>query len=327
MTDVNQIRSRIESGINNAKELRPSRMKSRPAPTLSQSLYAVVGLGFMSGTYFLAGDISNQPWSGVVLSVVFVGLALWLEAKFPAKFTSGVLVGLIVAVPIFWITLFDALSEESSIGQEILIVLLIALTIAGGYFFIPTIAGYTPLLGAALIWTVVFVALISLPSDFEECDENIDCLYDVFDQLVDSTAALMFIVGLAMLIGALVMDGRRLHGAATALISVGVIPMIVGIAQINSSVNRGSAVVVILGGLLLVLIGHNAKRRFSSWFGSATVLYGIGGITAMDSARGRGFLLALVAGALGFGVWQLQKRIEEGNVPDWMSSPNNKKRE
>ena len=147
------------------------------------------------------------------------------------------------------------------------------------------------------------VTYLAAKSDIDRSGELSSPGLDIGSTTVQSAYAVLLVAGMALLIGAFLLDRARYHGVATVFVAVAVISVVSGAVGVATELGDvGGAILVGLAGLSLAVVGHLGERRFTTWLGAVGVPYAlivlVFTIVSDDNRVGGGILLALFGAAL-----------------------------
>jgi hypothetical protein len=275
------------------------RGERRAAPFLSHAIGAGGGALLAIGVLVLGGDNSDDGTSGSVgalLCAALVIAAIVVMLRSPGPVRSGCVAALVLAVPGLW---FFATTLESSSGSVTPFQVL-AFASFLVLFLVPPTRGRGIFLGLALLllWSfaVTRIAGTSELNEFnfdsgssfesegfgdDEFEDFDDDDFGTFDEDEDEfetdAGAVSLLFGAGYLAGAWALDRRKLLGAGTPFVAVGVLAAVTGAIIVGADSGQvGGGLLAVAVGLGIGFVGARGRdRRASVWVGALTAVIGI----------------------------------------------------
>lgn len=127
------------------------------------------------------------------------------------------------------------------------------------------------------------------------------------------TGLVSLVVGVGALAVGAVLDQRRRGRPATPLTGVGVVALAVAIPAFGPELeDEGTAVLAIVAGIALVVLGVRSARRFTAWVGATAIVIGTGVLVDAlvgDSSLASGLILLAVGVAVALAANALSGRV------------------
>jgi hypothetical protein len=320
------------------------RAERRPEPGFAHALGAGAAVFLVLAVFFLIAEVvSNDPTGP---GIAFYGLlsvaAFLVGAQATGPIRAAAVTTLVLSIPLVWAFLLVGDGGGSGARRGIYL-----LTIAsyGVLYFLTWTKGRAIFLGLLLLVVAGWITgevqgfdrgSVPFESTFEDqSDTNFDFggssndfssdddfSFEESDNNTTETSIVAIIIGLAYLAAATVLDKKRLAGAATPFIVVGLIFTVAGAFALGSeeSLLGGGIALVASGAVVGVVGGWGRDRRFSTWFGVVLVVIGFlaivsdivsGGDGGGGSPLGYAGAFALTAIALGAAAWYAAPRLNE----------------
>lgn len=272
------------------------RGERRAAPFLSHALGAGGGALIALGVFVLGIDGAEDDGSGTVgalLSALLIAAATVVMLRTPGPVRSGCVAALAIGVPSLW---FFAVTVQSSDGSTTAFLLLTFLSYAV-LFAVPPTRGRALLLGLALLvlWSFATTEIAGTNTvndlDFEsstsfetgefgepEFGTGSDVgTFEEEDDFETDAGVVSLLLGAGYLAAAWTLDRRRLIGAATPFVAVGIVAAVTGAIIVGADAGG------VGGGLLAVAVGcgvgyvgaRGNDRRASVWVGALTAVVGV----------------------------------------------------
>jgi hypothetical protein len=250
--------------------------RERPAPLFSS---AVAGLG---GAVAAAGAMASVSDNGraaiVVLSLVVIGGALAIRLLVPnqAEARAAAVGAVVIGIPVF----ATAATSDGDNAGSATAVLAAVLYLAA--WALPGFRGRTVLLGLGALTAVgAFASLVQ--GDESDFGSGGDLDLDFFEPArVLGTGAVYLIGGVLLLVAVWRLDRSGYRGTATGLAAAGLVSSFVGTMLVASEFgNEGGAILVLVAGVLICLVGAHGSRRATTWTGAALGAAGMVGLVAV----------------------------------------------
>jgi len=323
--------------------------RRRPEPRLWVTLAGAGCILAVGGLQLIAGDAqapqdggsgSNIP--GIILSLLVVAAGFVLMHFFreqPAS-AAGVAAVVLGAPTLFGYLTYDKdsfdvpFSIEAVLGGAALL-WLIAYVVGPG-------SGRPLLLGAALLFAWLFVIQVTedpftngigTPAVFQDdpfvseedtfsddpfSDSDSDFESDFARDLADPTTIgiISVVFGAGFLVGARLLDRRKLYGVATPLVAVGHVALPAGIVFLSGDLEQiGTGLAFVLAGGLVIWSGALGARRATTIIGAVELIIGVGlalgKVMEDSSATSFGSALFVIGTALVLGSQLLHHQTRE----------------
>lgn len=296
--------------VGDDRELRPASIQGRPEPRVPGIVASVGGLLVVAGFLNLLDrlpDSGTRIW-GVVWSLLLeaAGIAALIRWRRRPAVSAGVAVTALGLGPLVVFLFTDPDRPERSFdtfegSKHTITLLVLAATI--GWLVAWLVgpgrrAGFY--LGAALLglWVVALLQIGSPTATEVEFFEDVDVTTpdfdpadpdfepgtpsDPFDEDPRSDfpsnrfGGTSFVVGVAYLIGAVLLDRRRSYRAAAPTWLAALAALTLGVVVLADAIEvTGASLLAVAAGLVVVWFGSARRHRFSAWYGGFGVLAGI----------------------------------------------------
>jgi hypothetical protein len=310
------------------------RAERRPEPGFAHVLGAGAGVFIVFATFFVIAEVTGDDPTvpGALFNLALLVVALLVGAQIAGPVRTGAVAVAVLTVPLVWgFTLFG--SGSGGDGDTRAFYALTIVSYAVLYLLLWT-KGRGILLGLALLllfsWIVGEIdngpGLVPFTGQFSSQTSTSFTNPDGGFSLnsgresdagnnVTETSIASLVIGLVYLAAAAALDRKKLAGAATPFIFVGLVATISGavlLAARESAIAGG--LLLAAAGLIVGLVGGlGTDRRFSTWIGVILIVIGLSIVVSDvgDSNLGFAGLFALMALGVGSLAWLAAPRLKE----------------
>jgi hypothetical protein len=308
------------------------RAERRPPPGFAHVLGAAAGAWVVIAIVaFIVEVTSDDPTApGVVFTAGLSIIALAAGYIVPGPIRSACVTAIVLSVPLIWI--FAFFGGGNATRDDLRLVYLFTFATYLVLYLVSWTKGRAILLAGALLflasWVQFEVAgsqsnnLIPFQSqvDNSQLSGNLpgNSFTNSASDTTSSTAASALVIGLVFLAIGAALDRRKLRGAATPFVAVGLFETIVGAIVLggNESTLLAGFLAIGAGAVVGIVGGHGDQRRASTWIGVLTVFGGFVAILvdiAPDSGWSTGAIALGFALLLGCIAWFLAPVLGEPN--------------
>lgn len=280
--------------------------RERPDPTMKGSMVAAAAVLAMVGLLAIAIDSNDSETN-------FVGIGLGLLALAAGH---GALVALPANVRPAGVALI-ALGTATTVGFAFdnLDSAALPLFLLAAAYGIQRALG--PARGASVLLTLGLLSTWAFMLDIAAGDGSssgplsfgdVSAPDSAFTNGDETVSYLSLILGIILLLGTRLLDGRGFHGTATSAVIVGDIAFVVGVFGVVAVFDDDAlgSIIVIVAGLVLAFVGAGGERRFTTWLGGIGFLIGLLALLTtavnLDEATQFGIAAVVVGAGIVLGV-------------------------